>query len=395
KMERVIYNLISNAIKFTPEHGTITLQLERQQEQVEIRIVDNGQGISTDQLPHIFDRFYQAESGQQHTEPGSGIGLTLVKELIELHEGKIEVESTVGEGTRFLVQLPLAAGAAEKAEAYTSRLEPLPQPVENKVPAPSYPAPKQILIVEDNPDVRNYLAQEVAGFGYRVSLAADGQVGLQKARNEQPDLIISDVMMPRMDGFQLAEAIRSDVSSSHIPLIMLTAKASDESRIEGLQTGVDAYLTKPFNSQELEVRIKKLIEQRHILKQRFSEAMIIKPEEVSAVPMDQQFLQLVTDTIEAHLGDEQFGVEALAEAAAMSSTHLNRKLKALIGQSAGKLIRSMRLQRAADLLKQQAGTVSEIAYDLGFSDPTNFARAFKKQFGVNPSQYRTYKGEVQ
>lgn len=388
KMERVIYNLISNAIKFTPENGKITLQLGRKEAQVEIRIVDNGQGISADQLPHIFDRFYQADSGQQHTAAGSGIGLTLVRELVELHDGKIEVESTVGEGTRFMVQLPVAGGVGATAETYFSRLEPLPEPIEKAIPAPSQPSPQKVLIVEDNPDVRNYLAEEVAGFGYSVILASDGQIGLQKARNEQPDLIISDVMMPRMDGFQLAEAIRSDVTSSHIPLILLTAKASDESRIEGLQTGVDAYLTKPFNSQELEIRIEKLIEQRQMLKQRFSEAMIIKPEEVSAVPMDQQFLQLVTDTIEAQLSNEQFGVEALADAAAMSSTHLNRKLRALIGQSAGKLIRSMRLQRGADLLKQQAGTISEIAYDLGFSDPTNFARAFKKQFGVSPSQYQ-------
>ncbi|MEO1448016.1 MAG: response regulator [Bacteroidota bacterium] len=245
----------------------------------------------------------------------------------------------------------------------------------------------RVLIVEDNLDVRAYLKDELLGLGYQVDEAGNGQEGLVRAKAQQPDLIISDVMMPKMDGFEFAQAIRSDMQSSHIPLIMLTAKASDESKLEGLKIGADAYLTKPFNRAELEVRVSKLIEQRRALRQRFSEAVSIRPEEVSAVPMDQAFIQQITEQIEANITNEAFGVENLSEAMAMSVTHLNRKLKALIGQSGGKLIRSMRLQRAADLLAQQAGTVSEIAYDMGFGSPTSFTRAFRAKFGVSPTAY--------
>lgn len=397
KLERVFFNLLSNAVKFTPEGGSITVKLQMMAHRVHVGVLDTGVGISAEQQGQVFDRFYQAQGGANQPAPGTGIGLALAKELVELHRGQIELRSQVGQGSEFWVNLPLSAGvAAELTPPYEPQLEPLPASVAWPVARQSSltnaeihisNSQSRILIVEDNPDVRSYLRQELLGLGYQVLEAADGQAGLAQAQAEQPDLIISDVMMPKMDGFELARAIRADARSSHIPLILLTAKASQESRITGLETGVDAYLTKPFNARELRVRIANLIEQRQLLRQKFAKALTIKPEEVSAVPMDQQFLQTVTATIEAHLGDAQFGVEPLAKAVGMSVTHLNRKLKALVGQSAGKLIRSMRLQRAADLLQQQAGTVSEIAYDLGFGDPTNFGRAFKAQFGVTPGQW--------
>jgi signal transduction histidine kinase/DNA-binding response OmpR family regulator len=397
KLERVFFNLLSNAVKFTPEGGSITVKLQMVAHRVHVGVLDTGVGISAEQQGQVFDRFYQAQGGANQPAPGTGIGLALAKELVELHRGQIELRSQVGQGSEFWVNLPLSAGvAAELNTPYEPQLEPLPASVAWPVARQSSltnaeiqisNSQSRILIVEDNPDVRSYLRQELLGLGYQVLEAADGQAGLAQAQAEQPDLIISDVMMPKMDGFELARAIRAEARSSHIPLILLTAKASQESRITGLETGVDAYLTKPFNARELRVRIANLIEQRQLLRQKFAKALTIKPEEVSAVPMDQQFLQTVTATIEAHLGDAQFGVEPLAKAVGMSVTHLNRKLKALVGQSAGKLIRSMRLQRAADLLRQQAGTVSEIAYDLGFGDPTNFGRAFKAQFGVTPGQW--------
>ena len=395
KLERVFFNLLSNAVKFTPEGGRITVKLQMVAHRVHVGVLDTGVGIPAEQQAAIFDRFYQAEGGANHPSPGTGIGLALVKELVELHEGSVELRSEPGQGSEFWVNLPLNAGVASETSA---RYEPQLEPLEAAVALPAAPttsgksrlpqAESRILIVEDNPDVRSFLRQELQGMGYAVLEAEDGQVGLTKAKAEQPDLIISDVMMPKMDGFELAQAIRADANSSHVPLILLTAKGSEESRITGLETGVDDYLTKPFNPRELQARVANLIAQRKRLRQQFAEAVTIRPEEVSAVPMDQQFLQTVTATIEANLGEAQFGVEALAEAAGMSVTHLNRKLKALVGQSAGKLIRSMRLQRAADWLQQQAGTVSEIAYDLGFSDPTNFGRAFKAQFGMTPSQWR-------
>lgn len=392
KMERVFFNLISNAIKFTPEQGEISVLIEQREQWLRIGIRDTGIGISKDQLDFIFDRFYQSNTSEMNPSPGTGIGLALAKELVELHEGSLIVDSEEGKGSTFWVELPSIPSETikEMTSSYAPKLEPTEAPISPPLPSlevNNKHKAEQILIVEDNPDVRSYLDETLRGFGYQVIQAEDGQIGLQQAQAHQPDLIISDVMMPRMDGFAFAQAIRADAKSSHIPLILLTAKASDESRITGLETGVDDFLTKPFNAKELQVRIRNLIDQRKRLQQTFSTSLSIKPEEVSAVPMDQAFLKKVSDFIEANLGNEQFGVEDLSREAGMSLTHLNRKLNALIGQSAGKFIRSMRLQRAADLLQKRAGTISDIAYDMGFSSPNNFGRAFKKQFGMSPSEF--------
>jgi DNA-binding response OmpR family regulator len=202
-----------------------------------------------------------------------------------------------------------------------------------------------------------------------------------------PELIITDIMMPRMDGLEFSKRLRSDARVSHIPVIMLTARAGEEEKIEGLLTGVDDYLTKPFSTRELHIRVANLIRIRQMLRDRFSTATVIKPAEVSIVPMDQVFLDKVITTVEANIGEENFGVEALSDAVFMSTNHLHRKLTALINQSPGQLIRSMRLQRAADLLLAHAGTVNEIAYQVGFTVPENFSRSFKKQFGMSPLEY--------
>lgn len=390
KLEQVFYNLLINALKFTPEKGDITLSLESQNDHIHIGVIDNGMGIPVDQLPYVFERFYQTEGGDTHPSPGTGIGLALAKELVELHGGCISVDSEVGSGSRFWVKLPLQIGQESNAvEVYESQFQPAAMiSAAKEIPSTISTTNAHILIVEDNPDVRDYLYSELQLMGYRVSQAIHGKDGLLQAQQDQPDLIISDVMMPQMDGYAFVQAIRADVITSHIPIILLTAKASDESKLSGLQVGADAYLTKPFNRTELQIRVAKLIEQRERLRQQFSAAIHIRPEEVSAVPMDQAFLTQVTEVIEQNLSNEQFSVESLSAEVAISVTHLNRKLKAIIGQSAGKLIRSMRLQRAADLIGQEAGTISDIAYDLGFSSPNNFATAFKKQFGMSPSEYR-------
>ncbi|MEM7367731.1 MAG: response regulator [Bacteroidota bacterium] len=391
KLEQVFCNLLINALKFTPEKGSILLKTELLGARVHIGVIDTGIGIPEDQLPYVFDRFYQAEGGDTHASPGTGIGLALAKELVELHAGTIRVKSELGKGSEFWVDLPGRMGDVsaipESYESQVSMGEPLQIAADIPSPVPNGNNKSHILIVEDHPDVRDYLNSELQLMGYRVSQAINGRDGLSKAGQDQPDLIISDVMMPEMDGYAFVQGIRSELITCHIPIILLTAKASDESKLNGLQVGADAYLTKPFNRSELQIRVGKLIEQREQLRQRFSQAVHIRPEEVSAIPMDQAFVKQVTDIIEQHLSHEQFGVEALSKEVAMSVTHLNRKLKAIIGQSAGKLIRSMRLQRAADLISQQAGTISDIAYELGFSSPNNFSTAFKKQFGTSPSEY--------
>ncbi|RMG57650.1 MAG: response regulator, partial [Bacteroidetes bacterium] len=247
---------------------------------------NTGMGIPEDQQEQVFDRFFQAKETVTPASPGTGIGLALARELVELHQGEISLSSKPGEGSAFWVRLPLSLVAGrEPVRPYHPRLEPVGEAVSGPAPVASLEQAEQgrILIMEDNPDLRSYLRQEIARLGYEVNLAM--------ARSEQPDLILSDVMMPKMDGFELAQAIRADANCSHIPLILLTAKASNESRITILETGVDAYLTKPFNARELEVRIAKLIEPRLLLRQKFAEALTIRPEEVSAVPMDQKFLR--------------------------------------------------------------------------------------------------------
>jgi CheY-like chemotaxis protein len=246
-----------------------------------------------------------------------------------------------------------------------------------------------ILIVEDNPDVRAYIREQLEAH-YTVMEAEDGEAGIARARETIPDLIITDIMMPIIDGYELSKRIREDEKTSHIPIIMLTAKAALDDKIEGLETGADAYLVKPFSARELTVRVRKLILQRQQLRRRFSRATVIKPSEVATSSIDQIFLEKVLAAVEKRFEDPQFNVECLAEAVHMSVSQLNRKLGALIDQPAGQLIRSLRLQRAAELLKQNAGTVAEICYQVGFVDQANFTRAFKKQFGVAPGEFRKH-----
>ncbi len=397
KMEKIFYNLISNALHFTDSEGEIEVGLNIIDSIVEIRVKDSGIGIPSDRLPHIFDRFYQVDGSATRKHEGTGIGLALTKELIELHKGNISVNSKKGEGSEFIIQLPLGDFESEKDEFYKLKTDISVQindfdttETEEKTPVLNSSGPDKdeiILIVEDNSDVRNYI-RELMETDYKVIEASNGEEGLSEANDEIPDLIITDVMMPEMDGFQFCKTVRNNEKTSHIPLVMLTAKAGFEDKIEGLESGIDAYMTKPFKAKELEVQVKNLLKQRKLLRERFSKLTVIKPSEVSAISADQVFLQKAIEKIENHFGDFQFSVEHLAEHLNMSISQLNRKLNALIGQPSGQLIRSLRLQRAADLLKQNSASVSEICYNLGFNDHAYFSRAFKKQFGCSPSAYK-------
>lgn len=407
KMEKVFYNLVSNAIKFTFPNGEIKVSLKLiKTSEVVIQIKDTGPGIPSDRLPHIFDRFYQVDSSMTREHEGTGIGLALTKELVELHKGTISVDSIENEGSTFTLFFPLGDFAIEKEslidlehkniseenildilnthDQLSEKNKFIQNSAENKILSHRQ---EFILIVEDNPDVRLYIREQLEN-DYQIIEADNGEQGVILAQNEIPDLIVTDVMMPKMDGYQFCKAIRSDEKTSHIPIIMLTAKAGLDDKIEGLETGIDAYLTKPFSAKELTVRVRNLIQQRNQLRKRFSKATVIRPSEVSAVSADQVFLNKAVSFIEAHYADEKFSVEMLAEEVNMSVSQLNRKLNALINQPPGQLIRSLRLQRAADLLIKKAGTVAEICYKVGFNDQSYFSRSFKKQFGVSPSEYR-------
>ncbi len=417
KLEKVFYNLLSNAFKFTPAGEGIGVELSVNSNQLSanrewaakgtklitdhwllVTVKDTGIGIPPEHLPHVFDRFYQTDNS--HQLEGTGIGLALAKELVELHGGKISVTSEVGIGTAFVVKLPVVWRIKDRelkletgeltAEDFSLQNSNTYNLQQSAASAILQSHEELVLLVEDNDDIRAFVREQLQS-GYRVIEAEEGEAGIALAREAIPDVIITDVMMPKMDGYQMSRALKQDERTSHIPIIMLTAKAALDDKLAGLEAGVDDYLLKPFNARELRARVRNLIALRRQLRERFSGATIIKPSEVAATSVDQVFLQRVIVAIEAHIGEEHFGVEELATAVNMSNSQLNRKLNALIGQPGSQLIRSMRLQRAADLLKQNAGSVAEIAYQTGFSDQAHFARSFKKQFGRAPSEFRPSK----
>ncbi|MFQ5569295.1 MAG: two-component regulator propeller domain-containing protein [Rhodothermales bacterium] len=413
KLEKVISNLLSNALKFTPKHGKVRVNvLEVMDESgsfVEVRVKDTGQGIPDEELPFIFDRFHQVDTSMTREHEGSGIGLALAKELVELHGGTIDVESESGFGTTFIVRLrkgtdhlrpeeiveageePPEEDAFDRAIpratllTLTADTEKEPPPLD-EADAPG-DAPT-ILIVEDNADVREYLKLHLGEF-YHLVEAADGVEGLARAKKLRPDLVISDVMMPEMDGVALCRALKKDAALNHIPVILLTAKASEESKLEGLETGADDYICKPFSTEELLVRVENLIEVRRLLRQRFGTEVLVQPSGVAVTPADAAFLERVKDVVEAHLEHSNFGVEWLADEVGLSPRQLQRRLRAMTSLSPAGFVRMMRLQRAAHLLEQQAGSVSEIAYAVGFQDPNYFSRLFRQTFGVPPSEYVT------
>ena len=399
-LEKVFYNLVSNAIKYTNEMGNVSISIKNIDSlYVEIVVQDTGTGIPPVYLPNIFDRFFQVDNTSTRNFEGTGIGLALVKELINLHHGTISVDSTVGVGSIFYIRLPLSQTEIENVSERSSEVNrdnlnnyfaekgvieaKIETKEKEKEPADSR---EIVLIVEDNKDVREYIREQLEA-DYRIVQAENGQVGMIVAQETVPDLIISDLMMPKVDGFQFCKAVRNEEKTSHIPIIMLTAKAAFDNKMEGFEIGVDDYITKPFSAKELKVRIRNLIDQRKLLRERFKGATIIKPSEVTATSIDQIFLEKVIKSIEANIENQDFTPDSLANEVNMSVSQLNRKLNALINQPAGQLMRSLRLQRAADLLKQNAGTVAEICYQLDFNDPAYFSRAFKKQFGCSPSEY--------
>jgi signal transduction histidine kinase/ligand-binding sensor domain-containing protein/DNA-binding response OmpR family regulator len=391
KMENIIYNLLSNALKFTPIGGKVAVQLATVQNPaaVEIRVRDTGIGIPGEQLEQIFNRFYQVDDSFVRTHEGSGIGLSLAKELVELHGGSISVNSEPGVGSVFIVRLPVGKIdltemkpevtpeiASEAAEPILGFAEP------NAVPG----GKPLVLIVEDNTDLRRFIC-EILRPNYLLLEAADGVEGLARAQAKVPDLIVSDVMMPRMDGFQLCEKLKTDEITSHIPVILLTARANRESKLAGLETGADDYLIKPFDAEELRVRIKNLITQRRQLRARFSQKLLIEPHEMAVTSADERFLQRALNLIEEKMADPDFNVEEFSRRIGLSRSQLHRKLDALTGQSATEFIRLIRLKRAASLIKQGYGNISEIAFEVGFNHLSYFTQCFRKEFGVNPKDY--------
>jgi signal transduction histidine kinase/DNA-binding response OmpR family regulator len=388
KLEQVTLNLLSNAFKFTHDGGTIELTVSQQGDNVHIVIRDSGIGIPADQVSRVFDRFYQVDDSLVREYEGSGIGLALANELVQLHGGKIDVSSEYGRGSTFTVVLPDHPEVKQVHELNAGRLKPLRDT--NTATMPEIldlesDARPCILVVEDNADLRKYMTTEL-GKRYRVLLAANGQEGVEQAQLI-PDLIISDLMMPKVDGLELCRQIKSGEKTSHIPVILLTAKADQQIKTEGLQTGADDYMPKPFHLTELLARVQNLIDSRKRLRKLFAAQISLKPSDIRGQSLEERFMKKVLEAIELNLSNPLFGVEQLADSVAMSSVQLYRKLKATTGKTPNEVVREVRLERAAAMLQQQMGTVAEIAYQVGFNNMSYFSKCFKEQFASTPSDF--------
>jgi len=403
KIEKIITNILSNAFKFTPEGGNVEVNISKDAKFVNIIISDTGIGIPEEKLSKIFDRFFQVDGSHTRDYEGTGLGLSLTKELIELHKGTIEVESTAGKGSVFMIRIPLGKAHLKPEEIIEKRkgsklavnstkfdslleldeknYDELKSEFSEKDSLP------QLLIVEDNSDVRKYV-KEILKNNYSTIEAVDGEDAWTKSTMHIPDLIISDIMMPRMNGFELCAKLKNDERTSHIPVILLTAKATLQDKIEGFETGADEYLMKPFEPQELKARIKNLIEQRKRLHKYFQKEGILDVSQTSITSTDKKFLQKVYEIINENLSDAEFTNEMFAEKLAVSRSLLYKKLTSLTGESPRELIKRIRLYKAAELIVSRFGNLSEVAYEVGFENPAYFSEAFKKQFGVTPSHYK-------
>ena len=414
KVRQIVANLLSNALKFTPEKGNIYITVsensllnEAGRSTLILKVKDTGTGIPESQLQHIFDRFYQLDNSNTRKTEGTGIGLALTKELVKLMEGEITVKSPptgANKGSEFTVVLPIKRlTAATENITYPdikqTGLQKLSRVKANGIDMDEEIQSKErplVLLVEDNADVVAYTASCLPD--YRLAVGRDGREGFEIASEIIPDLIITDVMMPFVDGFELCRQLRNDERTSHIPIIMLTAKADIESKMEGLEKGADAYLEKPFNREELLIRIKKLLELRQNLQQYYlnkaglnnysAKAAITIEEEISDPQIEDEFVKKVRQAIEQHLTETNFTVEQLCKLVFMSHSQLHRKLAALTGCSPNKFIRIIRLNKAKELLKNPDNTIASIAMDCGYNDPGYFARVFKQEYEVTPQEWR-------
>ncbi|MCB0631761.1 MAG: response regulator, partial [Lewinella sp.] len=408
QVQQVMSNLLSNAIKFTPSGGNIRVQLGQKEDLLRIEVVDTGIGIAPQEYTKIFDRFYQANSLQDHQRIGTGIGLAHARELVHLMDGTIEVSSERGLGTTFTVDLPIRNNSAIPHAESPLVLEVMPEfsqyygeATSNDTKTSPIPVPEQmesseqplLLIIEDHTEVASYLRVCLQD-NYQLEFAADGQEGIDKALRQIPDIIISDVMMPKKNGYEVCEAVKHDERTSHIPIILLTAKADTDSRLEGLSTGADAYLAKPFHQKELQIRLENMLENRQKIRdyfaRKFEQGITIQPSSLATVstlpPMEDAFLERIRKIVEANYDDENFSLPQLCQEIGMSRSQLYRKMKALIDTSPSDFIRTYRLEKARELLASEELNVSEAAWRTGFKDVAHFSKLFLDAFGYSPSQ---------
>ncbi len=399
KLEHIYFNLMSNALKYTPEGGRITTALSYDGKLYVLSVSDTGKGIEAEALPHLFDRFYQARGAVG----GTGIGLSLVKAYVDLHHGDIRVESNEGEGTRFFISLPAAQSGYDPAKDREARPVAerelvddsyVPEDINAKeaadriTNAEDFDADRPlVLIIDDNNGMRAYL-RSILKDRYNVSEAADGSQGLEKARHEVPKLIVCDVMMPVMDGLEFTRQLKEDIATSHIPVVLLTARSLPEQREKGYETGADSYLTKPFSGQVLLSRIDNLLRSRTLLRSLFSGDKAEAAEEERLCSQDKTFVTRLREIIQQHLADSDFSVERLGEEIGLSRVQLYRKVKVLTGKTPVELLRKARLMKARTMVTTTDRSIAEIAYATGFTSPSYFNKCFKDEFGVSPGGMR-------
>lgn len=397
KVEKIFFNLLSNAFKYTPENGKITLELKKRLcengSMLQVRVMDTGIGIKAEHVPHIFERFYKADE----VASGSGIGLALTKMLVELHGGTISVQSELGKGSTFVVLLPflqsdslpmesvnMSRASAGTSVPGTASLK--DEAVSDRTAAGDSERPL-VLVVEDNADVRLYVKTFLSD-EYELVEAADGLDGFQKAVQHMPDLIISDVMMDGMDGFELCRQLKGDISTCHIPVVLLTACSLDEQRAQGFENGADAYIPKPFNENLLKVRIRSMIANRKRLKEYFNRNLTFGDGKTRITEMDKSFMDKFRKIVMDNLSDNGLNVDEIGRNLGMSRIQLYRKIKALTNYAPNELVRAIRLKEAGRLLISSGLTVAEIAYDTGFSSPSYFTKCFKEYFNESPTEYQ-------
>lgn len=411
-LEKIIFNILSNAFKFTPEGGAITIDISSKEDLVdlplandeekikaiEISISDTGPGLKEEQIANIFERFYQVNNLNKTYYGGTGIGLEVVQNFVKLHKGKIKVTSELGAGTTFTIILP-------EGNTYFSEEETLTEKVEDQVKEESFFIPntntestsnvseetnlssRTLLIVEDNTELRNYLKDELKS-QYKILLAKNGKEGLRMAKEFLPDIIMTDVIMPEMDGFLFCKHIKSDIKTSHIPLLMLTAKTTIENRMEGIENGADAYMIKPFDMGLLKLRLSQLITSRQLIFNKYFN-VISDAETNNTTSMDKEFIEKVLSYINERIGDPDLNVESLASQLNLSRSQFYRKIKALTNQTANEFIRNIRLLKAKQMIEMGNSNISEVCYKVGFSSPSYFTKCFKSYFGILPKEIET------
>ncbi len=400
KLQKIMMNLLSNALKFTPESGSVRVNVNIEEHNgkdlILISVKDSGIGIDPEEKEAIFKRFYQSENNKIMGLSGSGIGLNLTKEMVQLHNGTITVNSIPGKGAEFIVSLPVLVVKEnnDKVVVSETRLENFqisgkeePLNVNNKE---GY----TLLLVEDNLDFRTFMKDSL-GSEFNIVEASDGEAAFNQVYNIQPDLIISDVMMPKMDGLELCKKLRGDIRSSHIPIILLTARTADEDKIKGLEIGADDYITKPFNMDLLMLRVHKLIEKRASMQKQFQKNMEVNPSVIKITSMDEKLINKAIGLVEKNMSEDNFSVEELSSQLGMSRVYLYKKLLAITGKTPVEFIRIIRLKRGAQLLRESQMNVAEVAYEVGFNSPRYFSKYFKQEFGKLPSEYaKEFTGDI-